>query len=181
MENRKDNANNALNETTPKKKKKSGKVGLALIISILAVIVVLAGGGFAYLSYINNTPLPQIDGQIEAHGLQAKVDVIRDSYGVPHIYGQTLHDVIFAQGYLQAQDRWWQMEFFRHTCAGRIEELTGKKASLISADIYLRTMGWYDVADKEYNSYTPAQRAILDSSRKVSMPTFPTGAHRNFR
>jgi penicillin amidase len=163
LENQKDKGNNPANESAPRKKKKVGKGVLALILTILAIIVLLTGGGFAYFSYINNAPLPQIDGQLKANGLQARVEVIRDSYGVPHIYGQNLHDVIFTQGYLQAQDRWWQMEFFRHTCGGRIEELTGKKASLISSDIYLRTMGWYNIAEKEYDSYTPAQRAILDS------------------
>ena len=145
------------------RKGKMGKAVTITLITILAIIVLLGGGGFAYFSYINNAPLPQIDGQLNAHGLQAKVEVIRDSYGVPHIYGQNLHDVIFAQGYVQAQDRWWQMEFFRHTCAGRIEELTGKKASLIAADSYFRTMGWYKECQQEYNMYPADERAILDA------------------
>ena len=163
MENHKDTDTSVVKETAPKKKKKGGKGGLVGLVIVLALIVLLAGGGYGYFNYVNNAPLPHIDGGLKAHGLRANVEVIRDSYGVPHIYGQNLHDVFFAQGFVQAQDRWWQMEFFRHTCGGRIEELTGKKASLVSSDIYLRTMGWYNVAEKEYNSYTPTQRAILDA------------------
>jgi penicillin amidase len=162
LENEKDK-DTKVTEPTPKKKKKGGKGGLVGLIIILALIVLLAGGGFGYFNYINNSPLPRVDGELKAHGLRAKVEVIRDTNGIPHIYGQNLHDVFFAQGFVQAQDRWWQMDFFRHTCGGRIEELTGKKASLVSTDIYLRTMGWYNVAEKEYASYTPAQRAILDA------------------
>ena len=162
MENQKDKDSSA-NEATPKIKKKGGKGGLVWLIIVLVIVVLLGGGGFGYFSYINNSPLPHVDGDLKAHGLRAGVEVIRDAYGIPHIYGQNLHDVFFAQGFVQAQDRWWQMDFFRHTCGGRIEELTGKKASLVSTDIYLRTMGWYNVAEQEYNSYTPAQRAILDA------------------
>ncbi len=94
------------------------------------------------------------------------MEIIRDANGIPHIYAKNMHDLFFAQGYAQAQDRWWQMEFFRKTCGGRIEELTGKKASLVNTDIYLRSLGLYDVCKKEYDLYTPDQRAPWTPSRK---------------
>ncbi len=144
-------------------KKNKGSKALVTAIIILAIIVILCSGGMGYFNYLNNAPLSKIDGDLKVNGLFDKVEVIRDSNGVPHIYAKNIHDLTFAQGYVQAQDRWWQMDFFRHTCAGRIEELTGKKSSLVSADIYLRTMGWTKVAEEEYASYPTAQRAILDA------------------
>ena len=150
-------------EAPPKKKKKGGKSALTAILTILAIIVILCAGGIGYFNYVNNAPLPKIDGTVKVNGLYDKVEVIRDANGIPNIYANNMHDLYFTQGYVQAQDRWWQMDFFRHVCAGKVEELTGKKASLVSSDIYLRTMGWYDVAKKEYDSYTPEQRASLDA------------------
>ncbi len=148
-------------KTAPKKNK--AKKALVTSIIILAIIMILCSGGIGYFNYVNNAPLPKIDGNLKVNGLFDKVEVVRDSNGIPHIYANNLHDLTFAQGYVQAQDRWWQMDFFRHVCAGRIEELTGKKSSLVSSDIYLRTMGWTNVAEKEYASYSPSQRALLDA------------------
>ncbi|MFA5064106.1 MAG: penicillin acylase family protein [Dehalococcoidia bacterium] len=150
-------------EAKPPKKKKGGKSTLITGLVILGIIVILCAGGAGYFSYINNAPLPKINGNVRVSGLYDKVEVIRDSNGIPHIYASNMHDLNFAQGYIQAQDRWWQMEMFRHICGGRIEELTGKKTSLIPTDIYLRTLGWYKVAEKEYASYTPEQLAPLDA------------------
>jgi len=151
------------NEAPPKKKKKSGRSALITALVILGIIVILCVGGIGYFNYVNNAPLPKIDGNVKVNGLYDKVEVIRDSNGIPHIYANNMHDLSFAQGYVQAQDRWWQMDFYRHLCGGRIEELTGQKSSLVASDIYLRTLGWYNVAEKEYSSYTPEQRATLDN------------------
>jgi len=146
-----------------KKKGVAGKAGKIVLFVILALIILLFGGGFAYYQSMINSPQPKIDGELQAKGLRDSVEVIRDDSGVPHIYAKNMHDLFFAQGYTQAQDRWWQMEFFRKTCGGRIEELTGKKASLVNTDIYLRSLGLYGVCQKEYDSWTPEQRAPLDA------------------
>jgi penicillin amidase len=146
-----------------KKKGNPGKVIKIVLISLLAVIILLSGGGFAYYLSIVNSPQPQVAGSLQAKGLNAGVEIIRDGQGIPHIYAKNMHDLYFAQGYAQAQDRWWQMEFFRKTCGGRIEELTGKKASLVNTDIYLRSLGLYEVCKKEYEMYTPEERAFLDA------------------
>jgi len=146
-----------------KKKGSPGKALKIVLITLLAVIVLLFGGGFVYYLSILNSPQPQVDGNLQLKGLKAGVEVIRDDNGIPHIYAKNMHDLFFAQGYAQAQDRWWQMEFFRKTCGGRIEELTGKKASLVNTDIYLRSLCLYEVCKKEYDLYTPDQRAPLDA------------------
>ena len=80
------------------------------------VLGLLAGGlligGFAYtvVRYLMRRSLPQVDGTLNVAGLSAPVDIIRDRWGVPHLYGARLDDLLFAQGYVHAQDRLWQME-----------------------------------------------------------------------
>lgn len=147
-------------------KGKAGKAVKITLIVLFVLIVLVCGGGYAYYFSITRSPLPQVDGELRAPGLKERVEVIRDSYGIPHIYAKNLIDLFFAQGYVQAQDRWWQMEFFRKTCGGRIEELTGKKAALVKSDIYLRSLGLYRVAEQEYGSYAPDQRAVLEAFAK---------------
>lgn len=148
----------------PKPTKKKGlKKALTAWIAVLLVIAILAGGVIGYLNYVNNAPLPKIDGTLKVNGLYTGVEVLRDASGIPHIYAANLHDLFFTQGYVQAQDRWWQMDFFRHVCAGNIEDLTGKKQSLVSTDMYFRTMGWRKVAEQEYNNLTGDQRLPLDA------------------
>ncbi len=134
-----------------------------VLIALLAVIVLALCGGYAYYYSITRGPLPRIDGELTVQGLKAPVEVVRDAHGVAHIYAKNMRDLLMAQGYVQAQDRWWQMEFFRHTCGGRIQELTGKKPALVAADIYLRSLGLYRVAAKEYALLRPAERAVLDA------------------
>ena len=95
------------------------------------------------------------------NGLNAQVEILRDEWGVPHIYASSSHDLFFTQGYVQAQDRWWQMEFFRHTGSGSIEELTGKTSDLIGTDIFIRTVGWRRTAEQEATTISDAERTAL--------------------
>ncbi len=89
------------------------------------------------------------------------MEIIRDDYGVPHIYAATSHDLFFAQGYVHAQDRFWQMDFWRHQSAGRLAELLG--GSLLDTDIFLRTLGWERVAREELAALPPETRAYLEA------------------
>lgn len=135
---------------------------LKIILAVLLLIVVLAviGGIFIY----NDTtrgPLPQTTGTLTVPGLDAQVEVLRDASGIPHIYASTPHDLFFAQGYTQAQDRWWQMEFNRHIGRGAIEELTGQNDGLIGTDIFIRTAGWYASAALDEAALSEDSRAIL--------------------
>ena len=90
---------------------------------------------------------PQVEGQIRMPGIEGRIEIIRDVDGVPHIYADTAHDVMFAQGFAEAQDRYWQMDFFRHVGNGELSEMFG--ASQIETDRFLRSMGWGDIAQRE--------------------------------
>ena len=109
-------------------KRKVGKA-VKVLWTVLSVLILLIGGAYGYYFLVTRGPLPQVEGELRVPGLKESVEVIRDSYGIPNIYAKNLEDLFFAQGYVQAQDRWWQMEFFRKTCGGRIGELTGRKAA----------------------------------------------------
>ena len=126
--------------------KKVTRIVLPVVLVVLALIVV---GGYMWFYGLTRAPLPQHDGELTIDGLHDTVQILRDEWGVPHIYASNMHDLYFAQGYTQAQDRWWQMEFFRHTGNGQIEELTGKNARLLPVDIFLRSVGWQRVAEQE--------------------------------
>src|SRR5664279_5202332 len=139
------------------------KILRIILLILLLVIVVVVVGGFVIYEDTMRGPLPQTSGSLNVKGLNAQVEILRDNLGIPHIYASTTHDIFFSQGYVQAQDRWWQMEFFRHTGDGSIEELTGKQDSLIGTDIFIRTVGWRRTAEQEVTQMTDAERATLQA------------------
>ena len=94
-------------------------------------------------------------------GLSGKVEVLRDQHGIPQVYADTAEDLFRAQGFVQAQDRFFEMDFRRHTTAGRLSELFGE--STVEADLYIRTMGWRRVAAREYDLLEPSTRAYLNA------------------
>lgn len=84
-------------------------------------------------------------------GLQEEVSIYRDHAGIPHIYARNRHDLYFAQGYVHAQDRFWQMEFWRHLGAGRLSEIVGAQG--LKTDIFIHTVGWNRIAQRLLASY----------------------------
>jgi penicillin G amidase len=134
-----------------------------ILLVLLLILVVIAVGGFVFFNDTTRGPLPQTSGNLTVPGLTAQVEVLRDAYGVPHIYGSNLYDLFFAQGYTQAQDRWWQMEFWRHTAGGQIQELTGKTESLMGTDVFIRTVGWRRSAERDFASLDEETRALLQA------------------
>ena len=94
-------------------------------------------------------PNPTHDGEFAVPGLNDRVEILRDEWGVPHIYASNTHDLFFAQGYTQAMDRWWQMEFYRNAANGSIQKLTGRIDGLMGTDVYMRTLGFRQVVEQE--------------------------------
>ena len=113
----------------------------ALLIVVL--VVVLAAGVF--LRGQLRRGWPKVDGKTRLPGLLAPVEVLRDKMGVPHIYAENSHDLFFGQGYVHAQDRFWQMEFWRRIGAGRLSEILGESA--VGNDRFIRTVGWRRAAE----------------------------------
>ena len=105
--------------------------------------------------------LAQTTGRIELDGLKQPVEVIRDRWGVPHIYAQTTDDLFFAQGFTAAQDRLWQMEIWRRTGEGRLAEVVGPQA--IERDKFARLMRYRGDMEAEWKSYAPDAKQIIES------------------
>ncbi len=105
--------------------------------------------------------LPQVDGTLAVHGLHAPVEVIRDRWGVPHIYAESLEDALFAQGFVHAQDRLWQMDVSRRAGQGRLSEFFGKMT--LDLDRFTRTVGLARAAQAELGATDPATLALLDA------------------
>lgn len=92
------------------------------------------------LTWLGRHRLAQVDGSVSLPGLTAPVEIIRDRWGVPHIYAANEHDVFFAQGFVHAQDRLWQMELNRRLATGRLSEMLGGLA--LDTDRATRTFGF---------------------------------------
>ena len=146
--------------------KKMGRILGRLLIGVLIIALVLGGAATYYFkSYLPDKvapqSFPQIDGSIHVTGLSGTVDVYRDKMGIPHIYAATSHDLFFAEGYVHAQDRFWQMDAWRHIGSGSLSEMFGK--GQVSTDAFLRTLGWEETAQQEYALLSPDSKAILDA------------------
>lgn len=113
---------------------------LKRVFAIIGVVLVVglalgAGGGYWFAT----RSLPQTNGTLQVAGLRSKVEVVRDPMGIPHIYADNADDLFFAQGYVQAQDRLWQMEYNRRIGSGTLSDIFG--ATTIKQDRLLRTIG----------------------------------------
>lgn len=128
----------------------------SILLILLALILLLGVAGFI----LSRQSFPQIEGTIVLPELNAPVEVIRDRNGIPHIYASNEHDLFFVQGYVHAQDRFFQMDVWRHTGSGRLSEMFGK--SQIETDKFLRTMGWARIAAKELELAEPGTLSALE-------------------
>ena len=133
---------------------------------ILSAFVILLGGlavateQSSTLDDLARRSLSQIEGDVAAAGLKADVQVTRDTWGVPHIYAGSDEDLFFAQGFVAAQDRLWQMEIWRRTAEGRLAEIYGESA--VGRDRIARLLkyrGPFD--DKEFTAYHPQARRLM--------------------
>jgi len=134
-----------------------------VILIVISIVVLVLAGGYAWFYNLTRAPLPQHDGELRVAGLNDTVEILRDEWGIPQLYASSPHDLFFAQGYTQAQDRWWQMEFLRHAGSGTIEELTGKNTDLLPVDIFIRSIGWRRVAEQEVKSCDSETMAYLQA------------------
>jgi penicillin amidase len=105
--------------------------------------------------------LSQTSGTIALEGLKKPVEVIRDRWGVPHIYAETTEDLFFAQGFVAAQDRLWQMELWRRTGEGKLAEILGPSA--VQRDKFARLLRYRGDMTAEWTSYAPDAKAIIES------------------
>ncbi|ART78439.1 penicillin acylase family protein [Sutcliffiella horikoshii] len=139
----------------PKKRRWQVTISVALTILLLAIVAV------GYLSWLLNKSVPQTEGTIEVNGLIEVVSVYRDEAGIPHIEAENQHDLFFAQGYVTAQDRIFQMDLSRRQASGMLSEVVGKQA--LDRDKFFRTLGLRRAAEKSLDYYSEEARKALAS------------------
>jgi len=144
-------------------------VGVALTPFVVLLLGIV---GWFYLQ--SHAALPLVDGEVLVEGLAAPVAVIRDAQGAPHIRATSLHDLLFAQGYVTAQDRLWQMDALRRAAFGELAEIMGPAAVehdrhqrlLLICPTAERVWGALPVGTREqFEAYTQGVNAFIASHR----------------
>jgi penicillin G amidase len=128
---------------------------------ILGLIVATLGGTVGYAYLIARSALPQLDGTSQVSGLSGPVTVTRDTHGVPTIEARTLEDLFFAQGYVTAQDRLWQMDVMRRFGAGELSEILGEDT--LKIDREQRILGLRAAAKKSLEITNPRDRGYFEA------------------
>jgi penicillin amidase len=105
--------------------------------------------------------MPQREGTAKLDGLTASVRVVRDQNGIANIYASTTEDLFAAQAYVHASERMWQMEVWRRIGAGRLAEIFGESA--LENDQYIRTLGFRQAAEADWDVMSEAGRTALES------------------
>jgi penicillin amidase len=132
---------------------------ILLLLFLLAVAGAVVTGG-VWLKHKMRSSLADLDGSAPTPGLSAPVMVRRDQHGVPHIEASNLDDLLFAQGYVTAQDRLWQMDMARRMAAGESAEILGSK--LVEHDRMQRVLAMRATAERLTASLDEQQRRLFD-------------------
>lgn len=123
-----------------------------VLFVVMVIVVVAAAGAYFFL----RTGLPDYKTDITAAGLSAPVTIERNRFAVPTITAKSLSDLYFAWGYVNAQDRLFQMEFTRKIGQGRLSEFAGE--SQLGKDLFLRGVGFKEVAAKSVSELSEKSR-----------------------
>src|SRR3954465_4721233 len=132
---------------------------VTLAIGFLVAFCVLIAAAWFY--WAAHSSLPQVDGTLKVAGLKAPVAVLRDAEGMPHIRASSMEDATFAQGYVTAQDRLWQMDVTRRFAAGELSEILG--ADLVRNDREQRILMLPEVAESAVAALSPEERNLSNA------------------
>lgn len=134
---------------------------MKILTWVAGVLVVVVTVGFLTARWTIHRSFPQTTGTIDVVGLEHPVTVLRDGAGIPQLYADTPADLFFAQGYTQAQDRFFEMDFRRHVTSGTLSEMFGRSG--LETDTFVRTLGWRRVAERELPLLAPETLSYLQS------------------
>ncbi|MCG2589896.1 penicillin acylase family protein [Rhodohalobacter sulfatireducens] len=128
-------------------------------LSTLLILVILIASYAGITYWRASSGLPEWNGTLTAEGLDGPVEIVRDEHGIPYIEATTERDLYFAQGFVHAQDRFWQMEITRRTSQGRLSEWLG--AVTLSADRAARWFDWPAHADRSWSAVPDEEKILL--------------------
>jgi penicillin G amidase len=130
-------------------------------------LAALLAAAYAVWWWLFRFAVPQVNGRVQVTGLKEPVEIVRDRWGVPHIFARSAEDLFFAQGYVHAQDRLWQMELNRRIGHGRLAEIFGPVA--VDADRFLRRLGLSRTAREE--------AAVLGEEERLALESYARGVN----
>lgn len=133
------------------------------VVSLVLLLVALTATGVVLV----RRPFPETSGELTLPGLEGEVEVIRDGHGIPQLYADSMDDLMRAQGFVHAQDRFYEMDVRRHITAGRLSELFGE--TTLETDKFVRTMGWRRVAEREL--------ALLETETRDALEAYADGVN----
>ncbi len=136
------------------------RIGRIAFLVVAALVVIAVAAAF-FVTWTIQRSFPQTSGTVQLEGLAADVTVQRDASGVPTITADSSEDLFFAQGFVHAQDRFFEMDFRRHVTAGRVAELFGE--SQAGTDAFLRTLGWRTTAEAEVEAMDEQTRGYYEA------------------
>jgi penicillin G amidase len=132
-----------------------------ITIGILSTLFVVAIAILLFLHYLVTKSFPDYDSKLTIAGVQRAVEIYRDEFAIPHVFAENEHDLMFAVGYIHAQDRLWQMDITRRAGEGRLSEVLGKET--VDYDRLFRTIDVRDVAKKIEDGLSPELRSALQA------------------
>jgi penicillin amidase len=138
-----------------------GAIVLRIAGWLLVLVIALAATTITYFYFVVRSALPQLDGSLPVEGLRARVTVTRDTHGVPAIEAQTLEDLFFAQGYVTAQDRLWQMDAMRRFAGGELSQVLGE--GLLEHDREQRILGLRAAAKRAVDRLPARDRSYFEA------------------
>jgi len=134
---------------------------MRLLVRIVVLSAALAALAAAGMVLHLRRSLPVLEGEIAVPGLSGRLEILRDPYGIPHIFAASVEDAQLALGFVHAQDRLWQMEMNRRIGSGRLAEILGPRA--LEADRFLRTLGVRRAAEANLRRYDKETLALLQA------------------
>ena len=134
---------------------------LRLLLWLSLTLVLLLAGVAGYAWFVAESALPQLDGRLQISGLSAPVTVTRDPHGVATIDAASLDDLFFAQGYVTAQDRLWQMDVMRRFAGGELSEILGEQT--LKVDREQRILGLRAATEKPLAMASVRDRSFLEA------------------
>ncbi len=136
-------------------------IGRVSALGVSCLIALSCGSGAKNFDELAKRALSQVEGKIELRGLDQDVEILRDSSGIAHIYANTVDDLFFAQGFVAAQDRLWQLEIWRRIGEGRLAEIVGPGA--FERDRLARLLKYRGDMEAEWTSYHPDGKRIISA------------------
>lgn len=137
----------------PMRKWKKITLWLSGVLLVLIIVVLFS------VNYLISRSLPITEGEVKIASLKEQVLVVRDNAGVPHLKAENERDLFIAQGYVQAQDRLFQMDLSRRQASGRLSEVIGE--ATVNNDKYFRTLGLRRAAEASFGEYTTEGKEVL--------------------